>query len=92
MIFQDDLITTSRILASGGVVALPTEGVWGLSCQVDNLGGIRRVLDVKKRELGKGLITLVLDFAQLEPWFARPDSRFGATRVGSPINLDHSRE
>ena len=84
MIFQDDLITTSRILASGGVVALPTEGVWGLSCQVDNLGGIRRVLDVKKRELGKGLITLVLDFAQLEPWFARPVLDLAQHESGRP--------
>ena len=72
MIFQDDLITTSRIIESGGVVALPTEGVWGLSCHVDNLSAIQRLLDVKKRELKKGLITLVIDFAHLKSWFARP--------------------
>ena len=84
MIFQNDLITTSRILASGGVVALPTEGVWGLSCQVDNFGGIRHALDVKKRELGKGLITLVLDFAQLDPWFACPVLDLAQHESGRP--------
>jgi L-threonylcarbamoyladenylate synthase len=84
MIFQDDLITTSRIVASGGVVALPTEGVWGLSCQVGNSCAIQRVLDVKKRDLEKGLITLVIDFAHLKSWFARPILDLAKYELGRP--------
>ena len=84
MIFQDDLITTSRIIESGGVVALPTEGVWGLSCHVDNLSAIQRLLNVKKRELKKGLITLVIDFAHLKSWFARPVLDLAQYESGRP--------
>ena len=84
MIFQNDLITTSRIVASGGVVALPTEGVWGLSCQFDNSCAIQRVLNVKKRNLEKGLITLVNDFTHLKSWFARPILDLAKYELGRP--------
>ncbi|MBU24442.1 MAG: tRNA threonylcarbamoyladenosine biosynthesis protein RimN [Gammaproteobacteria bacterium] len=84
MIFHDDLIKTARIVGAGGVVALPTEGIWGLSCQIGNFSAIRRLLDLKKRDREKGLITLVIDFAHLDPWFTCPVIELAQHESGRP--------
>ena len=59
-----------RTIEAGGVVALPTEAVWGLSCQHDNLNAVSRTLRIKGRHPEKGLILLVTSFQQLAPWYA----------------------
>lgn len=45
-----------RALAAGGVVACPTEAVWGLSCDPDNLAAVERLLALKQRPVSKGVI------------------------------------
>lgn len=52
-------------LAREGVIACPTEAVWGLSCDPWSERAVRRVLDLKQREAGKGLILVAADEAQL---------------------------
>jgi len=47
-------------LMRGGVVAYPTEAVWGLGCDPFNPGAVQQVLDLKHRHWRKGLI-LVAD-------------------------------
>lgn len=54
-----------RILA-GGVGAYPTEGVWGLGCDPRNPRAIQRLIRLKGRGAGKGLIVIASDTAQLE--------------------------
>ncbi|WP_444883279.1 L-threonylcarbamoyladenylate synthase [Microbulbifer sp. PSTR4-B] len=46
----------ARALAAGGVIAHPTESVWGLACDPNNLQAVRRLLRLKNRPLEKGLI------------------------------------
>ena len=72
MIFANDLYKNARLLSAGGVTAIPTEGVWGLSCSVSEEHAIERVLRVKQRDPAKGLITLVTSFDELTHWFACP--------------------
>ena len=55
-------------LAAGGVIAYPTEGVWGLGCEPLNLHACKRVLSLKRRVAGKGFILIASDFAQVEPF------------------------
>jgi L-threonylcarbamoyladenylate synthase len=43
-------------LRHGGVIACPTEAVWGLSCDPDDEQAVARLLALKRRQLGKGLI------------------------------------
>jgi L-threonylcarbamoyladenylate synthase len=61
-----------RALAAGGVIAYPTEGVWGLGCDPQNEDAILRLLRLKRRDWRKGLILIACDFAQLEPYVERP--------------------
>ena len=43
-------------LHRGGVIAYPTEGVWGLGCEPSDEVAVQRLLDLKHREREKGLI------------------------------------
>ena len=47
-----------RDVRSGAVFAYPTEAVFGLGCDIQNKNAIRKILDIKKRDEGKGLIVL----------------------------------
>lgn len=53
-------------LKEGGVIICPTEGVYGISAQVHNISAIKRVIEIKKRALNKGLIVVAADVSQLE--------------------------
>jgi len=60
----------AHVIRAGGVVACPTEAVFGLSCDPGNTAAVRRLLALKQRSATKGLILIAADFAQLEPWLA----------------------
>lgn len=55
-------------LRRGGVIAYPTEGVWGLGCDPRNEMAVRRLLALKQRDVAKGLILIASSAAQLEAW------------------------
>jgi L-threonylcarbamoyladenylate synthase len=58
----------ARTLGAGGVVAYPTEAVYGLGCDPWNGDAVRRVLAIKQRPERKGLILIAADLAQIEPF------------------------
>ncbi len=55
-------------LRQGGVIAYPTEGVWGLGCDPRNEAAVMRLLALKQRDVAKGLILIASDEAQLAPF------------------------
>lgn len=55
-------------LKRGDVIAYPTEGVFGVGCDPDNLDAIKRLLSVKARNKSKGLILIAANVSQLEPY------------------------
>ncbi len=59
-------------LRLGGVIAYPTEAVWGLGCNPQNMRAVERVLALKRRDWRKGLIVIGSDFSQLEPYVILP--------------------
>ncbi|MGH8556969.1 MAG: Sua5/YciO/YrdC/YwlC family protein [Methylococcales bacterium] len=62
-----------RQLAAGGLIAYPTEAVFGLGCDPDNIAAIKAILELKKRPLDKGLILIAADFKQLLPYIELSD-------------------
>ena len=52
----------------GGVLAYPTEAVYGLGCDPHNLAAVQRILDLKRRPAQKGLILIAADWEQLSTW------------------------
>lgn len=58
------------VLLGGGVIAYPTEGVFGLGCLPDDLQAVSRLLQIKQRDPAKGLILIAARPAQLRDWIA----------------------
>ena len=69
MVFIQDFVETVRTIMAGGIVAIPTEGVWGLSCNASDLAATDRILELKNRDPTKGFIVLVNEFCDLDPWY-----------------------
>ena len=63
-----DPFTAAALLAGGGVIAYPTEAVWGLGCDPTDEVAVMRLLAIKRREVGKGLILIAADIGQLAPY------------------------
>ena len=55
------------VLRNGGVIAYPTEAVWGLGCDPFDAVAVRRLLGIKQREESKGLILIAANLAQIAP-------------------------
>lgn len=53
-------------LRRGGVIACPTEAVWGLSCDPQNEGAVAHLLALKGRPVAKGLILVAAHAGQLD--------------------------
>src|SRR5690606_10303784 len=57
----------ARCLRDGGVIAYPTEAVWGLGCDPFDVMALERLLAIKQRPPDKGLIAIAADLDQLRP-------------------------
>ena len=53
------------VLEAGGVIAYPTEAVYGIGCDPDNVSALEKVLTIKQRPWEKGLIIVASNFEQL---------------------------
>lgn len=63
-----ELLTPSKAAAEirgGGVIAYPTEAVWGLGCDPSNQAATLRLLAIKQRPVDKGLILVSSTLDQL---------------------------
>jgi L-threonylcarbamoyladenylate synthase len=76
---------TAHIIRQGGVIAYPTEAVYGLGCDPWNEVAVMRLLAIKRREVTKGLILIAADVDQLAPFIQRlPDERMAEIRKTWP--------
>jgi L-threonylcarbamoyladenylate synthase len=73
----------ARAARRGGVIAYPTEGVWGLGCDPFDAVAVRRLLVLKQREEHKGLILVAGEIAQLMPYLRLLDEARRAAVLAS---------
>lgn len=66
----DPVARAAAALRAGGVVAYPTEAVYGLGCDPRNQAAVERILDLKGRPTEKGLILIAAEFDQVTPFLA----------------------
>ena len=59
-----------EVFNKGGLIAYPTEAVFGVGCDPDNENALKRLLAMKKRSADKGLILLAGNYSQLLPYIA----------------------
>jgi L-threonylcarbamoyladenylate synthase len=60
----------ARAVRAGGVIAYPTEAVFGLGCDPGCERAVRRILAIKGRPSRAGLILIAAELAQLQGWIA----------------------
>jgi len=58
------------IVWAGGVIAYPTEAVYGLGCDPLAAGAVERILAMKSRDADKGFILIASHIEQLLPFLA----------------------
>ena len=66
-----DLLTIrqgAQCLFDGGVIAYPTEAVYGLGCDPDNQEAVLRILDLKNRPASAGLILVADRLERFAPY------------------------
>lgn len=56
----------ARVVRDGGVIAYPTEAVWGVGCDPWNEDAVYRLLALKSRPVGKGLILVAARMEQFD--------------------------
>lgn len=72
------VVDAVAILRNGGVVACPTEAVWGLGCDPFDEATVSRLLVLKQRAVDKGLILVAASSSQfngLVDWNTLPRQR-----------------
>ncbi|WP_067515854.1 L-threonylcarbamoyladenylate synthase [Endozoicomonas ascidiicola] len=62
-----DVNQAAEVVKSGGVIAYPTEAVWGLGCNPWNREAVYRILELKQRPVEKGVILIGSSLEQFTP-------------------------
>ncbi len=60
-------------LNQGGIIAYPTEAVFGLGCFPEDVYSVARILALKGRSVRKGLILIAASLEQLDSYVDYPD-------------------
>jgi L-threonylcarbamoyladenylate synthase len=67
---MNQIMQAVQALHQGGIIAYPTEAVYGLGCDPDNESAVQRLLLLKQRPMNKGLILIAATLEQLAPYLA----------------------
>jgi len=78
VIRTDDIARAAAVIREGGVIAYPTEAVYGLGCDPRNPDAVRRVLAIKERPEHKGLILIAASVDQLADFVSPLDDTLEA--------------
>jgi len=65
---QNDKDKISEILKAGGIVAYPTDTVWGLGADPTNEDGVKKIYELKQRDGKKPLILMASCIEYLKPF------------------------
>lgn len=72
----------AEVIRAGGVVAYATEYCFGLGCDPRNRAAVMRLLRIKRRAPGKGLIVIAASPEQFGPYVAEIPPHVAATWPG----------
>lgn len=64
-----DVSQAAKVIRNGGIIAYPTEAVWGVGCDPWNQQAVYRVLEIKQRPIEKGVILIGCSQEQFSPLF-----------------------
>jgi len=56
----------ASLLSSGGIIALPTDTIYGIACCVDSDRAIEKLYEIKKRNTGKPIAICVAEVEDMQ--------------------------
>lgn len=83
------LHSAAQIIQAGGVVAYPTESVYGLGCDPFNRDAVMQLLAIKKRPVSKGLILIGESLAQLAPYLSLTEAQSAQLQTQWPAPVTY---
>lgn len=86
----ENILKAVSILNRGGVIAYPTEAVYGLGCDPKNLSAVKKILELKQRKKEKGLILIASSFDQLKPYLQPIEKNLEEKLLASWNNPEHA--
>ncbi len=72
---DNDLEQALAALQAGGLIAYPTDTVWGIGCDATSETAVARVYALKQRAAAKSLIVLMADERDILKYTSQPDLR-----------------
>jgi L-threonylcarbamoyladenylate synthase len=78
------------LLAEGGVIAYPTEGVFGLGCLPHFGDAVEHILAIKGRSAKAGLILVAADYSLLSDWIAPTPAEHARLDSQSSSSAEHA--
>ena len=80
----DQTDKAAALLRDGGVLAHPTEAVFGLGCDPDNRVAFDRIFMLKQRPPERGVLLVAASFEQIEDWIDAPPHAIARARATWP--------
>ena len=83
----DRLDAAAALLRAGGVLAYPTEAVYGLGCDPHDRLAFEKIFALKQRPASQGVLLIAADFAQVERYIDLanvPDAVLAQVRASWP--------
>src|SRR5688500_7214458 len=65
---NSQIVAAATLLKAGGIVAFPTETVYGLGADISHPSAVQRIFEIKKRPADHPLIVHIADSSRLTQW------------------------
>jgi len=83
----EDIEIAVDTLNNGGIIAYPTETVYGLGCLPSHTDAVKRLLIIKQRSAEKGLILIGASREQIAPYVANLNDRLWQKLITQKNNI-----
>lgn len=86
---SEDIKKAVQVLNLGGVIAIPTETVYGLACDPRNLEAVKKIFAIKGRDDGKPLQLIASSFDQVQALadLTKPELEIAQKHWPGPLTL-----
>lgn len=65
---NEDIIQSTTVMKTGGIILYPTDTIWGIGCDATNAEAVERIYRLKKRLDSKSMLVLIGNENQLQQY------------------------
>ncbi|MGQ1890164.1 L-threonylcarbamoyladenylate synthase [Thermophagus sp. OGC60D27] len=68
MNYQEDIKNAVEVLRNGGLIAYPTDTIWGIGCDATNADAVKKIYNLKRRDDHKSMLVLIDNMVRLNSY------------------------